>query len=71
MHDLQDPRQALDVAFGLMEDMQMVGVAANVHTYTALMNVCIKNREYERALQVCCHQCMSSQKKYSCTASLS
>ena len=45
-------RQALRRSLGLMAEMRSRNIAANVHTYSALMNVCIKCGELDLALDV-------------------
>ena len=45
-------RQALRRSLGLMAEMRSRKVPANVHTYSALMNVCIKCGELDLALDV-------------------
>lgn len=45
-------RQSLGWALELVADMRSRGVACNVHTYSALMNTCIKCGELELALDV-------------------
>jgi len=45
-------KQALGRAMGLVNEMRSLGVERNVHTYTALMNVCIKCQECGEALKI-------------------
>lgn len=45
-------KQALGRAMGLVNEMRALGVERNVHTYTALMNVCIKCQECGEALKI-------------------
>ena len=45
-------RQALRRALGLMAEMRSRNISANVHTFSALMNVCIKSGELDLALDV-------------------
>ena len=45
-------RQQLRRALELVAEMRSRGVPANVHTYSALMNVCCKCGELELALDV-------------------
>jgi pentatricopeptide repeat protein len=45
-------KQALGRAMGLVAEMRALGVERNVHTYTALMNVCIKCQECGEALKI-------------------
>ena len=45
-------RQSLRLALELVAEMRSRGVACNVHTYSALMNTCIKCGELELALDV-------------------
>lgn len=44
--------QSLGLALELIGEMRGRGVPRNVHTYSALMNTCIKNGELELALDV-------------------
>jgi pentatricopeptide repeat domain-containing protein 1 len=44
--------QALGLALELIGEMRGRGIPRNVHTYSALMNTCIKNGELELALDV-------------------
>lgn len=46
--DHRELRTALD----LSEEMEQRGIARNVHTFSALMNVCIKAGQYQKALDV-------------------
>lgn len=45
-------RQHLRRAMELVAEMHSRGIACNVHTYSALMNVCVKCNEPELALDV-------------------
>ena len=45
-------RQSLRLALELVAEMRSRGVVCNVHTYSALMNTCIKCGELELALDV-------------------
>ncbi len=45
-------RQQLRVAMELMAEMRSRAILANVHTYSAMMNVCIKCGEVDTALDV-------------------
>ncbi len=45
-------RQSLALAMELVAEMRGRGIACNVHTYSALMNTCIKCGELEVALDV-------------------
>ena len=48
----QDNRRNLTRAFDLSREMVERGVERNVHTFSALMNVCIKGGDYQAALGV-------------------
>ena len=48
----RDDRRELQTALDLSEEMTQKGIARNVHTFSALMNVCIKAGQYQRALEV-------------------
>lgn len=45
-------QQALRRALELVAEMRSRGVQCNVHTYSALMNVCIKGEKYEMTLSI-------------------
>lgn len=47
----QHSQRALQRALSLVEEMRARGVERNVHTYTALMNVCIKCQDCQTALR--------------------
>ena len=42
----------MDFAVDLLWKMRQRGIACNVHTYSCLMNVCIKNNDLDMALNV-------------------
>lgn len=44
--------EPISLALNLSQEMQQRGVERNVHTFSALMNVCIKAGQYQRALSV-------------------
>jgi pentatricopeptide repeat protein len=52
MVSLCGSQRDLRLAFELLDSMRRRGIARNVHTYSALMNVCIKCGQYSRALEV-------------------
>lgn len=45
-------RQELEKALHLVADMRRRGITPNIHTYTALINTCIKSGDYTLALDV-------------------
>lgn len=45
-------RRDMEVALALSREMPDRGVSRNVHTFSALMNVCIKSGQYQAALDV-------------------
>ena len=52
MISLCGQRRELDKALTLVADMRSRGIALNIHTYTALINTCIKSGNYSLALDV-------------------
>ncbi len=57
--------QDVDRAMELVEDMRLRGIERNVHTYTALMNVCIKCGRLTLALDI-----FNSMKAVNCHANV-
>ncbi len=45
-------KKAVDVALDLGREMEERGIPRNVHTFSALMNACIKAGHFHRALDV-------------------
>lgn len=45
-------RQNLAAAIRLVAEMKSYGIACNIHTYSSLMNTCIKCGQYETAEDV-------------------
>ena len=45
-------RQELGKALNLVADMRGRGIMPNIHTYTALINTCIRSGDYTLALDV-------------------
>ena len=52
MISLCGQRQELEKALHLVADMRRRGITPNIHTYTALINTCIKSGDYTLALDV-------------------
>ena len=52
MISLCGQRQELGKALTLVADMRGRGITPNIHTYTALVNTCIRSGDYTLALDV-------------------
>ena len=52
MISLCGQRQELGKALKLVADMRGRGITPNIHTYTALINTCIRSGDYTLALDV-------------------